>query len=141
MAKKDPVMAIKGLILFRGKYLLLLRNKKEEICPLEWDIPGGGIEPEETVEETLIREIKEETGIDISSSKIFPIKKWKMDKGGIKIGGIDFLCVLDNYQKISLSAEHIRAQWFSREEIMNSKEIPGWLKESVGLASARLNKK
>jgi 8-oxo-dGTP diphosphatase len=141
MAKNDPKTAAKAVIYSKGKYLLLFRGRGENISPSSWDIPGGGMEKGETAAETLIREVKEETGIDISSSKIFPIKEWNMDKDGIKIGGTDFLCSLDDCQEAVLSAEHIRAQWFSKEEIMNSEEIPTWLKESVELASARLKSK
>jgi len=140
MIKNDPQRAAKALIIFKDKYLLLLRNSKEEICPSEWDIPGGGMEAGETIEEALIREVKEETGIDISSSKFFPIKSWEMDKDGIKIGGTDFLCILTDSQEVSLSVEHIRAQWFSGEEIMASKEIPAWLKEDVERAKKELEK-
>lgn len=34
-----------------------------------WHIPGGGVDERETKEQALIREIKEETGIDISGYK------------------------------------------------------------------------
>lgn len=34
-----------------------------------WHIPGGGIEGSETIEEALIREVKEEVGIDIKNIK------------------------------------------------------------------------
>ncbi|QHW34767.1 NUDIX domain-containing protein [Paenibacillus rhizovicinus] len=33
----------------------------------DWGLPGGGMEPGEAVEETMIREVKEETGLDIAS--------------------------------------------------------------------------
>lgn len=138
MVKNDPKIAAKGLILFNGKYLLVLRSGEENIDPSRWDIPGGGVKAGETVSEALIREIKEETGIDISSSKIFPIKNWTLNKGGIEFGGVDFLCILENYQKIKLSPEHIRAKWLSEKEIMDSEEIPSWLKESVELATAKI---
>jgi 8-oxo-dGTP diphosphatase len=139
MTRNDPKTAAKAVIYSKGKYLLLFRDKREDVSPSSWDIPGGGMEEGETAAETLIREVKEETGIDISSSEIFPIKEWNMNKGGIKIGGTDFLCFLDDCQEAVLSVEHIRAQWFSKEEIMNSEEIPAWLKESIELASAKLN--
>jgi len=132
MIKDDSRIAVKALILFKDKYLLLLRNSKEDICPLEWDLPGGKIESGETINEALIREVKEETGIDISSSKIVPIKNWEIEKRGINIGGTDFLCILNNFpQEIRLSAEHIRAEWLSREKIISNKEISVWIKEDV----------
>lgn len=140
MVKNDPRIAAKGLILFKGKYLLMMRSGKEKIMPSNWDIPGGGIEAGETTSEALIREIKEETGINISSCKILPIKNWTLKKNGTKFGGTDFLCILENYQKIKLSLEHVRAKWFGGKEIMESEEVPDWLKESVALAIAKKRK-
>ena len=53
MTKDDPHGAAKALILFKDKYLILLRNSKDDIAPSQWDLPGGGIERGETIEETL----------------------------------------------------------------------------------------
>ena len=140
MVKDSSNFAAKGLILFEGKYLVALRNEEEEIMPARWDIPGGGAEEGETVLEALIREVKEESGIDISSSKIYPVKNWTLNIGGAEIAGTDFLCILENFQEVKLSSEHTICKWLSEKEIMDSKEMPDWLKETVKLAAAKLNK-
>ncbi len=44
----------------RGALLLIHRTDNKY-----WSIPGGGIEPGETVRQATAREVKEETGIDI----------------------------------------------------------------------------
>ena len=49
-----------------GKVLVLKRAECNDYMPLTWDIPGGTVEFGETVEEALVRELKEETGIDIT---------------------------------------------------------------------------
>ena len=51
-------------------YLMLFRNKKEkDINANKWIGVGGHIEQDETVEQALYREIKEETGLDVISYK------------------------------------------------------------------------
>ena len=51
-----------------GKILIAQRNLKKSQGGL-WEFPGGKIEPNETKEEAIIREIKEEMDIDIKVEK------------------------------------------------------------------------
>ena len=47
----------------QGKYLMLFRNKKENDCNEgKWIGVGGKVEPGETPEECILREVEEETG-------------------------------------------------------------------------------
>lgn len=51
-----------------NQYLMLFRNKKEnDLNEGKWMGVGGHIEPGETKEEALVREVKEETGLDVLS--------------------------------------------------------------------------
>lgn len=54
------------LINAKGEILLLKRKKAPEAN--HWSIPGGAIEYGETAEEALIREIREEIGLECSST-------------------------------------------------------------------------
>jgi len=56
------------IIIKRDKILLMHRFKQGQEY---WVIPGGTIEPGETPEQTAIREIKEETNLDIEIDEIF----------------------------------------------------------------------
>jgi len=53
---------VRGIIIDKGKILLIHRIKNGEEF---YSIPGGGIEADETDKETLIREIREETNLDV----------------------------------------------------------------------------
>lgn len=71
MQIKSPYyrVSVKAKINFNGKTLLVREDGKK------WDLPGGGIEYYETIDEALKRELTEEIGVSdffiISGPKIF----------------------------------------------------------------------
>ena len=65
-----------------GKYLMLHRTKKKkDINKNKWIGVGGHAEAMEDPEECLLREVKEETGLDIQSPKLCGIKWWEAGHG------------------------------------------------------------
>jgi len=72
------------LMIYKKKILLLLRDNKPDITdPNKWCLPGGGLEENETFEQALVREVKEETNIDIKNYKLIGILKIKDHKGAV----------------------------------------------------------
>lgn len=71
MQIKSPYyrVSVKAKINFNGKTLLVREDGKK------WDLPGGGIEHYETIDEALKRELTEEIGVSnfiiTSSPKVF----------------------------------------------------------------------
>ena len=56
----------------RREVLLLLRDDISTIpYPGMWDIPGGHVEPNETPFECIVREMKEEMGLDLAGHRLF----------------------------------------------------------------------
>ncbi len=51
-----------GVVIFRGKILLLYKNYKNKYEG--WVLPKGTVEPGEEHEETALREVKEEAGVE-----------------------------------------------------------------------------
>ena len=53
-----------AIIPFPPNKILLIKRSTPPFVGY-WALPGGRAEPEETVEQTIVREVKEETGLDI----------------------------------------------------------------------------
>jgi len=74
-----PLHPVVHLHIINSKNELLLQKRRhdKDIQPGKWDTSvGGHIQYEENVIEALIRESKEEAGIDIDSEKVIFIKKY-----------------------------------------------------------------
>ena len=52
-------------VIVRNHSILLIRHRENESGRSYWILPGGGIEPGETEEECVRREMKEETNLDV----------------------------------------------------------------------------
>ena len=66
--------AVAAIIKYKDKYLFQLRDKKKNIFfPEHWGLFGGAIDKNETKINALIREVKEELSIDISSNCVAPL--------------------------------------------------------------------
>jgi 8-oxo-dGTP diphosphatase len=65
-----PVVAV-ALVDRDGRVLLQQRPEGKALAGL-WEFPGGKIEPGETPEAALIRELEEELGIDVEAACLAP---------------------------------------------------------------------
>jgi ADP-ribose pyrophosphatase YjhB (NUDIX family) len=57
-------------ILIEEDHILLVEQRVAESLAREWSLPGGTLETDETLEACLVREVKEETGLDIAVDKL-----------------------------------------------------------------------
>lgn len=69
-----------GIIVKNGQ-VLACQRKKTVRYPLKWEFPGGKIEPGETAQEALIRELQEELGIEAVPDRILLTQDWTYDDG------------------------------------------------------------
>jgi 8-oxo-dGTP diphosphatase len=58
--------SVTAAIIEEGGRVLIARRKKGDRCEGRWEFPGGKVEPGETPEESLKRELREEMGIDVT---------------------------------------------------------------------------
>ena len=93
-----------------GKYLLQNRVAKD------WQgyaLPGGHIEPNESVVESVRREIEEESGLVITNPRLCGIKQFP--KGGLRY--IVFLFEATEFSGELRSSEEGEMRWVSRGEL------------------------
>ena len=92
-------------------FLIVKRNKKKHLG-LKWEFPGGKVQENETFEEALIREIKEELNIKISLQDKLAEEKYKDEKIDIVLHY--FLCTQED-GTIELN-EHEDLAWVEKKD-------------------------
>ena len=85
-----------------------------------WEFPGGKIEPGETPEEALVREIKEELKTDIKVGELLHTVEYDYPKFHLTMHC--FICELLS-KEITL-VEHEAAKWLTAEELDNVDWLP-----------------
>jgi mutator protein MutT len=59
----QPIVGVGAVIIQDGR--ILLEKRKNEPGKGKWSVPGGLVELGENVEQTVMREVKEETGLEV----------------------------------------------------------------------------
>jgi 8-oxo-dGTP diphosphatase len=101
-----------AIIINKEKILVAQRTIKQSNS-LKWEFPGGKIEPDETEEECIKREIQEELAVEVAiKSKLQAVFHSYPD---FQIELIPFLCEIKSGQVTC--REHKKIGWFSNNEI------------------------
>ncbi|MFQ6010091.1 MAG: NUDIX hydrolase [Candidatus Aenigmatarchaeota archaeon] len=138
-----------GAYVINNDRILLVHHAKLD----KWLPPGGHIEANETPDEAILREIKEETGIDAEFIQKEEIPKDKNDSIVIQLAlpfyanvhnvgdhnhaCLFYLCRAKN-DKVTLSHESKGHRWVTLEELMNSHDIPSDVKKIGKLAMEKI---
>ena len=115
-------VAVIGYVFDGDRFLLLKRATR----PFLWAPPGGRLSPNEDPKQGLLRELKEETGIEVEI--VAPVDTWFHAWYDGMLLSIDFV-VHPLSHRVQLSPEHTAYRWMTLPEIEQS----GWFPEtSVG---------
>ena len=101
------------------KFLLLKRTDNGHKFSGYWGLPGGSVEKDETPLDAVIREVKEEIGLDIPNVKL--LNTYKYPRGVINVyvyNSTDF-----DPTKIVLNDEHTEWKMCTYSEIYHMKNI------------------
>ena len=110
-AKKYPV-SVKGVLIWEGK-VVLLKNRRNE-----WELPGGKLDPGESPEICVKREIKEELALDVEVLQI--LDSWVYNiLGKVEVLIVTYYCTClsEKAQNPKISHEHKELGLFAPENI------------------------
>ena len=84
-----------------------------------WEYPGGMVEPGEALQDALIREIKEETGVDVEITGFIGVCK-NIQKDVVNI---DFSCKYIGGE-LTTSDESLHVKWVKKDEALSLVTFP-----------------
>lgn len=117
-----------GVIIKHGDEVLLCKRSPKESLPNHWSIPGGGIENGESPGQAAIREVHEETNIELTTDLDLVGMIDTKNEDGLKTG-IMFVFLQEtkdkknaDLEKASHGKEHTTCKYFKSEDIPKEKK-------------------
>ena len=111
--------ATKAFIVYNGKILILRESTeyKDGSNVGRYDVVGGRVEPGQRFDESLMREILEETGLSVRLGRPFAVNEWRPIVRGEQwqIIATFFECHADS-DKVMLSEDHDQYLWIDPKE-------------------------
>ncbi len=101
----------------RGREILLQERVADDWRG--WALPGGHVEPGESVVASVIREIREETGLAIHDPRLVGIKQFPKNGGRYLV----FLFRARDFDGEPRNSEEGRVAWFTREDLKNLRTV------------------
>lgn len=108
-----------GLIIRDGSILLTRRAAGQNLAGY-WEFPGGKQEPDETIEQCLERELREELSLSCIAQEVFMESRYDYNGGSINLVGI---IAQSDTHSLTLTV-HDAAEWVPIGELMSFELAP-----------------
>ena len=121
MAEQQFYIGVHGVIASRGRLLVLKRAPVLAYKPESWDLPGGHMALGESTEECLLREVREETALDVAIDHLLGLHSMVSQPYVQAL----YACRLTVFQNVKLRAdEHVEHRWVTPGELATLQLIP-----------------
>ncbi|MBP9686944.1 MAG: NUDIX hydrolase [Candidatus Doudnabacteria bacterium] len=124
--KQDKLHIVAAVAVLRndeGKYLVLKRSSNEIAYPNMYTFPGGKKEGNDTVEETLAKELAEETGLVYKPGKILLKDKSFVRPDGQTALALSYLCHVEQPMDVCISTDFTDYKWVDLEELQTLSHV------------------
>ena len=111
---------VAAAVIIKNKKILIARRKNSLCGNQGWEFPGGKVEPGETFQQCLIREIKEELNVEIDVRNFIANSKFNADNKIIHIKAFEAIVL----SGIITPAEHEEIAFVKPDELLNYDLLP-----------------
>ncbi len=118
-----------------GEVLLLRRSRAKDHAPGEWETGSGGILSGEPPAAAVLREAKEETGLDVEVMGTIDAFHFYRGAERRETIGITFHCRA-RAGAVTLSEEHEESKWVPLDAVADG-AYPDWLRRAADLVRSR----
>lgn len=116
------IVALKGIIVFNNKALIVQRSADDEIGASTWEFVGGKLDFGEDLEAALMREIEEEVDLNVTVGKLLYAATFKISEHR-QLVILAYKCTAhDDF--VRLSGEHQNYMWADKAQMMELLEKP-----------------
>jgi len=126
-----PVLGV-GALIFNSQRILLVERGKPPLAG-QWSLPGGCVETGERLEDALIREVLEETGLEVTTDSIATVFERIMPgaDGACEYHYllVDFFCTVTG-GKLQAGDDSKRAEWVEMSTL-NDLEMTAGTREVI----------
>lgn len=128
----ERVNVVSALIYDSNENILIVKNRRGD--SFYWTLPGGAVEGEETLEQAVIREVKEETGYNIEVDRLHSVREMLFEERGHHALIITFYAkIIDGEININdPDNDIVEVRWANSE---NVKEFMPYLYENLKINS------
>ena len=113
-------LLVTAAVIFDQENVLITRRPKDKIHAGLWEFPGGKVDPGESPEEALCREIREELDAEIRVKGIFEVAFYRYDWGPVLILAYSCQLLTNDLCNIGV-AEH---RWVRPRELTDFSILP-----------------
>ena len=113
-------LLVTAAVVFDGEKVLLTRRPDDKSHPGFWEFPGGKVDPGESPEQALCREMLEELDVEVRVSGIYEVVFYRYDWGPVLILAYKCELLTDTLRDLGV-AEH---RWVLPREMVNFNILP-----------------